>query len=49
MRYTHSTHMSFKKRFVPYTHSTHIQFTFFFSSGLVLYVCKYSVNYIFVL
>lgn len=49
MRYTHSTHMSFKNVLFL----THIQHTFnlrfFFSSGLVLYVCKYSVNYIFVL
>lgn len=47
MRYTHSTPMSSKKRFVPNTHSTHIQFAFFFISGLTLYVCKYSVNYVF--
>lgn len=49
MRYTHSTPMSYKKRFVPNTHSTPIQFAIFFLSGLTLYVCKYSVNYVFML
>ena len=49
MRYTHSAPMSYKKRFVPNTHSTPIQFAFFFLSGLMLYVCKYSVNYVFIL
>ena len=49
MRYTHSTPMGFKKRFVPNTHSTPIQFAFFFLSGLTLYVYKYSVNYVYIL
>ena len=49
MQNAHAVPMLYSKRNVLFAHAVPIQFAFFFLLGLTLYVCKYSVNYVFML